>query len=82
MRAGYRFKLRGSRTLQAHLDVFNVTNRANFVIATQNIGNVLNVVDRRDAATFLMLRIDDRPDADRAVQSEVHASERQGGEGR
>ena len=30
-----------------------MTNRANFVIATQNIGNVLNVVDRRDAATFL-----------------------------
>jgi len=53
MRAGYRFKLRGSQTLQAHLDIFNVTNRANFVIATQNIGNVLNVVDRRDAATFL-----------------------------
>ena len=36
MRAGYRFKLPGSRTLQAHLDVFNVTNRANFVVATTN----------------------------------------------
>jgi hypothetical protein len=53
MRAGYRFKLRGSQTLQVHLDIFNVTNRANFVIATSNIGNVLNVVDRRDTATFM-----------------------------
>jgi len=53
LRAGYRFKLPGNRTLQAHLDIFNVTNRANFVVATQTIGNVTNVVDRRDAATFL-----------------------------
>jgi hypothetical protein len=53
MRAGYRFKLRGGRTLQTHLDIFNVTNHANFNVATSNIGNVLNVVDRRDAATFL-----------------------------
>ena len=53
LRAGYRFKLPGNRTLQAHLDIFNVTNRANFNIATTTIGNVINVVDRRDAATFL-----------------------------
>jgi hypothetical protein len=53
MRAGYRFKLPGGRTLQAHLDVFNVTNHSNFVVVTTNTGNVLNVVDRRDAATFL-----------------------------
>jgi hypothetical protein len=53
MRAGYRFKLRGSRTLQAHLDIFNLTNPANFVVAVQTIGNVINVVDRRDTATFL-----------------------------
>lgn len=47
MRAGYRFKLPGGRNLQAHVDVFNVTNRANF-----NNPNG----DRRDTATFLILR--------------------------
>jgi hypothetical protein len=47
MRAGYRFRLPGNRSLQAHLDVFNVTNRANF-----NNPNG----DRRDTATFLILR--------------------------
>ncbi len=30
LRAGYRFKLPGNRSLQAHVDIFNVTNRANF----------------------------------------------------
>src|SRR5262245_28538203 len=47
LRAGYRFRLGGGRSLQAHLDVFNITNRANF-----NNPNG----DRRDAATFLILR--------------------------
>jgi hypothetical protein len=47
IRGGYRFKLGGGRTLQAHVDVFNVTNRANF-----NNPNG----DRRDTATFLILR--------------------------
>jgi hypothetical protein len=47
LRAGYRFKLPGGRSLQAHVDVFNVTNRANF-----NNPNG----DRRDTATFLILR--------------------------
>lgn len=46
LRTGYRFRLPGGRSLQAHLDVFNVTNRANF--------NTPNG-DRRDAATFLIL---------------------------
>lgn len=46
LRAGYRFRLPGNQTLQAHLDVFNVTNRANY-----NNPNG----DRRDAATFLVL---------------------------
>jgi hypothetical protein len=45
MRAGYRIKLPGNRTMQAHIDVFNVTNRANFVTPNG---------DRRDA-TFLIL---------------------------
>jgi hypothetical protein len=52
MRTGYRFKLPGGRTLQAHLDIFNVTNRANFNVFTSTTGNVTSV-DRRDAATFL-----------------------------
>jgi hypothetical protein len=47
LRAGYRFRLRGGHSLQAHFDVFNVTNRANF-----NNPNG----DRRDTATFLILR--------------------------
>ena len=47
MRAGYRFRLPGDHTLQAHIDVFNVTNRANFNNPTG---------DRRDTATFLILR--------------------------
>ncbi len=47
LRAGYRFQLHGGRALQAHIDVFNVTNRANF-----NNPNG----DRFDAATFLILR--------------------------
>jgi carboxypeptidase family protein/TonB-dependent receptor-like protein len=47
MRGGYRFKLPGGRELQAHVDVFNVTNHANF-----NSPNG----DRRDTATFLILR--------------------------
>jgi len=46
-RFGYRFKLPGGKLLQAHLDIFNVTNHANF-----NNPNG----DRRDTATFLILR--------------------------
>ena len=30
LRAGYRIQLGGGRTLDAFLDVFNLTNRANF----------------------------------------------------
>jgi hypothetical protein len=47
IRARYAFKLRGSRSLQAWVDVFNVTNRANFNNPS---------TDRRDTATFLILR--------------------------
>jgi hypothetical protein len=47
LRAAYRFKLPGTRTLQAHFDVFNVTNHANFNNPS---------TDRADAATFLILR--------------------------
>lgn len=47
LRARYAFKLRGGRSLQAWVDVFNVTNRANFNNPS---------TDRRDTATFLILR--------------------------
>jgi hypothetical protein len=47
MRAAYRWRLGGTRILQAHFDIFNVTNHANF--STPN-------GDRRDAATFLVVR--------------------------
>jgi outer membrane receptor for Fe3+-dicitrate len=47
MRVAYRFKLLSSHTLQAHFDIFNLTNHANFNNPTG---------DRRDAATFLLVR--------------------------
>jgi hypothetical protein len=49
VRAAYRFKLpgNGNKRIMAYVDVFNVTNRANFNNPTG---------DRRDAATFLILR--------------------------
>ena len=47
LRAGYRIRLPGSRFLQAYVDGFNVTNHVNF--------NTPNG-DRRDTATFLILR--------------------------
>jgi hypothetical protein len=47
MRVAYRFKLPGTRTLQAHFDIFNLTNHANFNAPSS---------DRRDAATFLVVR--------------------------
>ena len=46
LRAGYRIQLGGGRTLDAFLDMFNVTNRANFA----NPGG-----DQRQPATFLRL---------------------------
>jgi hypothetical protein len=47
MRAGYRIRLGGERTLDAFLDVFNLTNRANFANPS---------TDQRLPATFLRLR--------------------------
>ena len=46
LRAGYRIRLRGGHTLDAFLDVFNLTNRANFANPS---------VDQRLPATFLRL---------------------------
>jgi len=52
LRGRYSFKLGGGRSLQAWVDVFNVTNRANFSNPS---------TDRRDAATFLILRAVSNP---------------------
>jgi hypothetical protein len=49
LRAGYRIQLGGGRTLDAFLDIFNLTNRANFAA----LGT--NQQDRRLPATFLRL---------------------------
>jgi hypothetical protein len=46
-RVAYRWKLGGTRALQAHFDIFNLTNHANFNVPSS---------DRRDAATFLIVR--------------------------
>ena len=57
VRAAYRFRLPGggNRRIMAYVDVFNVTNRANFNNPTSTTGGVTSA-DRRDAATFLILR--------------------------
>jgi len=48
----HRFKLPHGRELQAHVDVFNVTNHANF----NNPVSANGTADRRDTATFLIVR--------------------------
>jgi hypothetical protein len=57
VRAAYRFKLpgNGNRRIMAYVDVFNVTNRANFTNPTATTGGVTSA-DRRDAATFLIVQ--------------------------
>jgi hypothetical protein len=52
IRAGYRISLGGSRALQAHVDVFNVTNQVNFNTPSG---------DRRTPTTFLILRSAQNP---------------------
>ncbi len=47
--------MRDYRQLRAYLDVFNIANRANFNNPTVTVGTVTGA-DRRDAATFLVLR--------------------------
>jgi hypothetical protein len=49
LRAGYRIRLGSRRTLDAFVEVFNVTNHTNFA----NFAN--NATDRRNAADFLRL---------------------------
>jgi hypothetical protein len=51
IRVAYRWRLGSTRTMQAHFDIFNLTNHANFNAPTAN-----GVSDRRDAATFLVVR--------------------------
>ncbi len=53
LRAGYRIRMPGNRTVQAHVDLFNVTNRANFNNPITPNGTT---ADRRDTTTFLVLR--------------------------
>jgi hypothetical protein len=57
LRAAYRFKLpgNGNRRVMAYVDVFNVTNRPNFDNPVNTVQGVTSA-DRRDAATFLILR--------------------------
>lgn len=57
MRAGYRFRFGGSKTLDAFVDVFNLTNEPNFANPTttpENALNLRNAADQR-VATFLVL---------------------------
>ncbi len=54
-RVAYRFRLGGTRTLQAHFDIFNLTNHANFSNPTSTVATVTSA-DRRDTATFLVRR--------------------------
>jgi hypothetical protein len=57
VRAAYRFKLpgNGNKRIMAYFDIFNVTNRANFNNPVNTVGGVTSA-DRRDTATFLVLR--------------------------
>jgi len=55
MRFGYQFNVSRNRQLRAYLDLFNIANRANFNNPTTTVGTVTGA-DRRDAATFLVLR--------------------------
>ena len=54
MRAGYRIRLNGGRTIDAFLDIFNLTNEPNFANPT-NVTNPAVLADRRVAASFLQL---------------------------
>ena len=51
-RAGYRIRLAGGRTIDAFLDIFNVTNEPNFANPT-NITNPATLADQRLPATFM-----------------------------
>ena len=53
-RAGYRIRLGSGRTLDAFLDVFNVTNEPNFANPLVNVANTaINATDLRVTGSFL-----------------------------
>jgi hypothetical protein len=55
IRAGYRIRLPGARTLDAFLDVFNLTNEPNFANPVNTTANNVNASDRRLTGTFLRM---------------------------
>jgi hypothetical protein len=63
-RAGYRFRLAGGRTIDAFLDVFNLSNEPNFANPTNNGGQA----DQRIAATFLRITTVDDGSPTRTAQ--------------
>ena len=62
LRAGYRFRLPGGRSLQAHVDVFNVTNRANFNTPNERPPGYRDVLDPP---------LGRQPDADGAAELQI-----------
>lgn len=54
-RAGYRLRVGGGRTLDAFLDVFNVTNEPNFANPINVNANSVPAADRRLGGTFLRI---------------------------
>ena len=56
-RAGYRIRFAGSRTIDAFLDIFNLTNEPNFAnpINVTTTTNNVDQSDRRLPATFLRI---------------------------
>jgi hypothetical protein len=57
VRGAYRFRLpgNGNKRIMAYVDVFNITNRANYNNPVNTTAGVTSA-DRRDAATFLIVR--------------------------
>lgn len=55
LRAGYRFRVGGTRTLDAFLDVFNLTDEPNFANPINVNANNVNASDRRLAGTFMRI---------------------------
>jgi hypothetical protein len=54
VRAGWHYKIKGERTLELFLDIYNITNRANFLNPTAT-GVPGDATDRRTPSTFLVL---------------------------
>ena len=54
VRAGWHRRIQGQKTLEVFLDIFNITNRANFINPTTT-GVPGDSTDRRTPSTFLVL---------------------------